>query len=119
MLLDRVEALLITPPERESDAGAEEDIEGVLQDLDAVTESPEEATTAATPAEEASSDKDPASELIRRTGLEPDEIDAIARAVIERLSTDTIRSIAWEVVPDVAERLIRERIRQLEQDVDE
>ena len=41
------------------------------------------------------------------------------RAVVERLSTDTIRAIAWEVVPDVAERLIRERIRQLEQDSDD
>jgi len=47
-------------------------------------------------------------------GLEPAEIDAIARAVVQRLSEDVVREIAREVVPRVAETVVRQRIRELE-----
>jgi CheY-like chemotaxis protein len=46
----------------------------------------------------------------------PELVDAVARAVIERLSADVVREIAWEVVPDLAAVIIRERIRDLEKD---
>ena len=45
-------------------------------------------------------------------------VDAVARAVVQRLSEHVVREIAAEVVPDLAERIIRERIRQLESDED-
>jgi CheY-like chemotaxis protein len=44
--------------------------------------------------------------------LSPEMIDAIARRVVEMMSDKVIREIAWEVVPDLAELLIK---RQLEE----
>jgi CheY-like chemotaxis protein len=48
------------------------------------------------------------------TTLGPEDVDAIARAVVERLSQDVLREIAWEVVPELAEAILRERARQIE-----
>ena len=45
-------------------------------------------------------------------GLSPELIDAIARRAVEHLSEKVVREIAWEVVPDLAELLIK---RQLEE----
>ncbi len=50
------------------------------------------------------------------TALTPEDIDAIARRVVERLSERVLREIAWDVVPDLAESIVRERIRELERD---
>jgi hypothetical protein len=44
------------------------------------------------------------------TDLSPETIDAIARRVVEHMSDRVVREIAWEVVPDLAELLIRERL---------
>ena len=44
----------------------------------------------------------------------PEMIDEIARRVTERLSDQVIREVAWEVIPDLAELLIKQRIRELE-----
>ena len=44
--------------------------------------------------------------------LSPEMIDAIARRVVEMMSDKVVREIAWEVVPDLAELLIK---RQLEE----
>lgn len=48
--------------------------------------------------------------------LSPEEIDAIARRVVERLSDRVLREIAWDVVPDLANVIVRQRIRELERD---
>ena len=48
--------------------------------------------------------------------LSPADLDAIARLVVARLSDRVVREIAWDVVPDVAEMIVRERIRELERD---
>jgi CheY-like chemotaxis protein len=48
--------------------------------------------------------------------LAPEDIEAISRAVVARLSEGVLREIAWEVVPDLAESIVRERIRQLERE---
>jgi CheY-like chemotaxis protein len=45
-------------------------------------------------------------------GVSPEVIDAIARRAVEHLSEKVVREIAWEVVPDLAELLIK---RQLEE----
>jgi hypothetical protein len=44
--------------------------------------------------------------------LSPEVIDAIARRVVERMSATVIQEIAWEVVPQLAELMIK---RQLEE----
>jgi len=48
--------------------------------------------------------------------LTPADVDAIARLVVERLSERILREIAWDVVPELAEIIVRERIRELERD---
>jgi hypothetical protein len=49
----------------------------------------------------------------RDRGLSDDEVERIARKVLE-LAGDRIDHIAWEVIPDVAEIVVRERVREIE-----
>jgi CheY-like chemotaxis protein len=42
--------------------------------------------------------------------LSPEVIDAIARRAVEHLSARVVEQIAWEVVPDLAELLIKRRL---------
>ena len=49
-----------------------------------------------------------------RGDLSDDQVDRIARRVIELMSDQVVRNISWEVIPDVAEMIVKERIRQLE-----
>jgi CheY-like chemotaxis protein len=44
--------------------------------------------------------------------LSPEMIDAIARRVVEMMSDKVVREIAWEVVPDLAELLIKRRLEE-------
>ena len=46
--------------------------------------------------------------------VDPRLVEAVTREVVKRLSQDLLREIAWEVVPDLAAKIIRERIRELE-----
>ena len=46
------------------------------------------------------------------------DVDRIARRVVELLGEDTVRAVSWEVVPDLAEVIIKERVRELESQVD-
>jgi CheY-like chemotaxis protein len=46
----------------------------------------------------------------RANQLSPEMIDAIARRVVEMMSDKVVREIAWEVVPELAELLIRRRL---------
>ena len=46
--------------------------------------------------------------------LTDDQIERIARRVVQMLSADEVKKIAWEVIPDMAEMVVKERIRQLE-----
>jgi len=49
-----------------------------------------------------------------------DELDALARELLRRMSVELVREVAREValelIPQVAERVVRERIRELEQE---
>jgi CheY-like chemotaxis protein len=49
-----------------------------------------------------------------KSDLSEEQIDKIARRVVELMSEQVVRNIAWEVIPDLAEMVVRERIRQLE-----
>lgn len=45
------------------------------------------------------------------------DVDRIARRVAELLGDRAVRDVAWEVIPDMAEVVIKERIRELESQV--
>ncbi|HWM92010.1 MAG TPA: response regulator [Thermoanaerobaculia bacterium] len=47
-------------------------------------------------------------------GLSDADVDRIARRVVELLGDKTVRDVAWEVLPDLAEVVIRDRLRELE-----
>jgi len=47
------------------------------------------------------------------TGLSDDDVDRIARRLLE-LAGDRIEHIAWDVIPDMAELVVRERVREIE-----
>jgi hypothetical protein len=42
--------------------------------------------------------------------LSPEDVDAIARRVVELMSDKVVREIAWEVVPELAELLVKRRL---------
>ena len=44
--------------------------------------------------------------------LSAEAIDAIARRVVERLSDKVVREIAWEIVPELSELLIKQKLAQ-------
>lgn len=46
--------------------------------------------------------------------LTDEQVDRIARRVVQLMSDQVVRNIAWEVIPDMAEMVVKERIRQLE-----
>jgi CheY-like chemotaxis protein len=46
--------------------------------------------------------------------LSDEQIERIAKRVVQLMSEQVVRNIAWEVIPDMAEMVVKERIRQLE-----
>ena len=57
----------------------------------------------------------PSSELSASPGqLSDEQVEKIARRVVELLSDQAVREVAWEVVPDLAEVVIRDRLQELE-----
>jgi CheY-like chemotaxis protein len=46
------------------------------------------------------------------------DVDRIARRLVEILGDKVVRDIAWEVVPDLAEVVIKDRLRELESQVE-
>lgn len=116
LLIDRVERLL----ERRQEAAPisapalrpeDDDLEAMFDDLAA----PETAGMIDAPSIASPDAHDHAANLGAST-LSAADIDAIARVVVERLSERILREIAWDVVPDLAEIIVRERIRDLERD---
>jgi len=51
---------------------------------------------------------------ITADSLSPQMIDAIARRVVEMMSDSVVREIAWEVVPELAELMIKRQLEQKE-----
>jgi CheY-like chemotaxis protein len=103
VLLERVEQLL-TPPEPVE--------EEVISEIEAVSDASE---PAADEVVEIPVDLDtPDAGRAIEVRLSPDEIDAIANAVVARLSDQVVREIASRVVPELAAKIVRERIQELE-----
>jgi hypothetical protein len=50
-------------------------------------------------------------------GLSDEDVDRIARRLLD-LAGDRIDRIAWEVLPDMAEIVVRERVREIEAEVE-
>jgi len=50
--------------------------------------------------------------------LTDDDVDRVARRVAELLGDQVVREVAWEVVPDLAEVVIKDRLRELESQLD-
>ena len=44
--------------------------------------------------------------------LTDEEIDRIADRVIRKLSAQAVENIAWDVVPDIAVRILREELKK-------
>lgn len=52
------------------------------------------------------------------TGLSDDDVERIARRVAEMVGEKAVKEVAWEIIPDLAEVLIKDRIQQLESQVE-
>jgi CheY-like chemotaxis protein len=46
------------------------------------------------------------------SSLSPEMLDELVRRVVAHMSEQVVREIAWEVVPDLAERLIKQRLEE-------
>ena len=44
--------------------------------------------------------------------LSPEMLDELVRRVVAHMSEQVVREVAWEVVPDLAERLIKQRLQE-------
>ena len=73
----------------------------------------ESSIVAAVPAAPLANNSAPASGLTADS-LSPELIDAIARRAVELLSEKVVQDIAWEVVPELAELLIKRRLEEKE-----
>ena len=87
---------------------------------------PVEPPSPAAPPEEPSAEEaaPPAAEPVAEAptagadGLSDEDVDRIARRVMKLAGDKALREVAWEVVPDLAEVIIKERIRELESQVE-
>ncbi len=48
------------------------------------------------------------------SGLSDAEVERVARRVIEMIGEKILRDIAWDVVPEMADRVVRERLAEIE-----
>ena len=71
-----------------------------------VSEQPSERTSAQQPSSSGAA--------ISADKLSPEMIDTIARRVVEMMSDEVVREIAWEVVPSLAELLIKRQLEEKE-----
>jgi len=60
----------------------------------------------------------PAAPAGNGAGLSEADVERIARRVAELVGDSVIREVAWEVIPDLAEVAIKERIQELESQIE-
>lgn len=84
-------------------------LQGSTRGLDESHEPQSEARMAVPPAVAAGTGA-----VVGNGGLSDADVDRIARRVVELLGDKAVRDVAWEVVPDLAEVVIKDRLRELE-----
>jgi hypothetical protein len=82
------------------------------QEISYTIAEPEPEVSSASPVESSASAVQSAAASVGVGELSPEMIDAIARRAVELMSDKVIREIAWEVVPDLAELLIRKQLEE-------
>jgi len=98
-----VEAVMAEHPPEEKETSAEIEVESTQADIsDADTQ---DITEEVSPPEHADQPES--------IGLSDEDVDRIARRLLE-LASDRIENIAWDVIPDMAELVVRERVREIE-----
>jgi len=110
---EEIDSTMTTPIDVEA-VMAEESPEGEETDAEIEVESTEADISDADTQDitEQVSPPEPADEP-EPTGLSDDDVDRIARRLLE-LASDRIEHIAWDVIPDMAELVVRERVREIE-----
>jgi len=73
---------------------------------------PQPARPAPTPAADAGRRPQPA------VSIPPDVLERVVREAVAAMADKVVREVAWEVIPDLAEAIIRRRIRELEDEAD-
>jgi CheY-like chemotaxis protein len=58
----------------------------------------------------------PSAAVKKEPGIPPEVLDRAVREAIRGISESVIREVAWQVIPDLAEAIIRRRIRELEEE---
>jgi hypothetical protein len=51
--------------------------------------------------------------------LSDEDVERVARRVLELMSKRAFEDLAWEVVPDMAEVVVRDRLKELEAQLEE
>ncbi len=66
------------------------------------------------------SDLEPAGEEVVQSAqaLSEQDVERIAKRVVELIGDQVVREISWDVIPDLAEIVIKDRIKELESQVD-
>jgi len=70
------------------------------------------------PEEAVAAEPEPQEVLAAETGLSDEDVERIARRVAELVGERAVKEVAWEVIPDLAEVVIKDRIQQLESQVE-
>jgi len=101
------EAVEEEPSEAPEETETDEETEGAFKD--------ESSKADTSPVDPPLEDSETAEEITSDVAfqLTEEDIDRIARRVVD-LAADRLDQIAWEVVPDMAEIVVRQRIRELE-----
>lgn len=126
---------LVTPPEEDPDSGTlsafaapvdEAEMEAGGDDEEPADDSvaaaavdlavPEVPALPTLEAPEATEDVAPAEN--GHVALSDEDVDRIARRVAELLGDKVVREVAWDILPDLAEVAVQERIRELESQVE-
>lgn len=124
-LLSRVRALLADAPAAEDSTGTQPEA-AAGSDATAHADGAAGATATSSDAGEVVPEAAPAVQAAAPTAshgssdapLSEESVDRIARRVVELLSEEAIRNVAWEVIPDLAEVVIKERLDELESQVE-
>jgi hypothetical protein len=96
-----------------ADLGVGEGEEMVVPDrYDASTPMPQAAADQRTGGMDPKNPVRPASE---GTALSDDALDRLADLVVKKMTDRVVREIAWEILPGVAESVVRQRIKELEE----